>query len=381
MEFTRRKTLLTTGGVFSVAGCIDSLGDDTNGTGNGNGTSTDDSIEYDVFQPATWPGRPLWRYGPDTGFISLFETEEELPWMPADSEEIDGLESWLKETDFEQSKLIYIESAGPNTCYTEFGISDIGIEDGTIVGTAEAADTSGDNEECGQTETHPSAFVRVTDPDLPSDATFTITDGWGESSEVAANGQLVDPEFLPGGVTPPGETTEPIALTCNDESFERHRGPTTASLGEVTDENGNLAFAMRVQTYPATGNYDGVADEEPPVFERGDEVRVTMWNVSNRMQYTGNRHKYSLQVLAEDGWQDVRGTMNGETLGYTDEAIAHGPGEGFEWAFEMTEEGVLEGHVHEDRLEVCPDLQAGRYRFVYHEANGEPLAVKFDYEG
>jgi hypothetical protein len=26
-----------------------------------------------------------------------------------------------------------------------------------------------------------------------------------------------------------------------------------------------------------------------------------------------------------------------------------------------------------------PELRPGRYRFVYHEAGGEPLVVEFDY--
>lgn len=47
----------------------------------------------------------------------------------------------------------------------------------------------------------------------------------------------------------------------------------------------------------------------------------------------------------------------------------------------MTEAGVLAGHVHETKLEVCPGLPAGRYRFVYNGiVSGEPLAVEFDYE-
>lgn len=45
----------------------------------------------------------------------------------------------------------------------------------------------------------------------------------------------------------------------------------------------------------------------------------------------------------------------------------------------MIEGGVLEGHVHEDELDVCPDLQSGRYRFLHQEAGGEPLAIEFGY--
>lgn len=67
-----------------------------------------------------------------------------------------------------------------------------------------------------------------------------------------------------------------------------------------------------------------------PRVGRGDEVRSTMLDVSTDMQYTGNRYKWNLQILTMDGWQYVRGTLDGESLGYTDEAVEHRLGKGFE---------------------------------------------------
>lgn len=45
-------------------------------------------------------------------------------------------------------------------------VSHVGIENGEVVGRAEAIDTSDDDGGCGEAETHPSAFVRVSSDDV-----------------------------------------------------------------------------------------------------------------------------------------------------------------------------------------------------------------------
>lgn len=394
MDFTRRKTLIAAGVTVGLAGCTGGLpgtgtddpNDSDDGDDGGNGGDSDDGLEYDVFPLIQSLDRPLWTMDDSaTGFVTRIDSEDDL-WMVEDPGEVDGLESWLAETDFGTSRVVYVETAGPNTCYGKVAVDDVTVEDGTLVGSAEAVDISRENEDCGSAETYPSAFVRVTGDDLPADTRFTITDGWGESGDVAADGLLVDPEKLPGHVRPSGDPGKLEEFTCDDPDFERHWAPEgNVALGEAHNDE-DLTFAMRVHDTQTLGAGSEGTDEgtgsdggDDPRVGRGDEVRVTMWNVSEDVQYTGNRHKYNLQVLTMDGWQDVRGTSGDGSLGYTDEAIEHRPGEGFEWTFEMTEEGVLEGHVHEDKLEVCPDLQSGRYRFLHQEAGGEPLAVEFDY--
>lgn len=383
MELTRRRTLAATGAAIGLAGCVDDLpgdgggsgGDgDGNGTGNGNGS---DDVAYDVFQLGTQLGQPLWATVDDVpGFVTLLESGDDRPWMVEDTSEVDGLEAWLDETDFDRSTVVYVESEGPNTCYDEIEVRDVSVEDDAILGTAAAVDTSGEDEACGQAFVYPSAFVRVTGDDLPSAATFTVTDGQGTTGDVTTDGLLVDPAALPGHVSPGGDPGKLEELSCDEEGFRRHWSPDgEVALGEAHDD-GDVTFAMRVH-----GTQALAADDGGPRVGRGDEVRVTMHNVSTAVQYTGNRHKWNLEVLTMDGWQDVRGTTDGEPVGYTDEAIAHRPGEGFEWSFEMTEESIVAGHPHEERLVVCPDLQPGRYRFVHREAGGGPLAVEFQYEG
>ena len=378
MDVTRRGTLLATGSALGLAGCVDGI---TGGTPTEDDDGHDDDpddVGHDVFQLGPSGAEPLWATVEGaTGFVTLLEDEYDQPWMVEDPDEIEGLRSWLEETDFERSVIVYVATAAPNTCYTEVGVSHVGIENGEVVGRAEAIDTSDDGG-CGAAETHPSAFVRVSSDGIPDVATFTVVDGWGESSEVTTDGRYVDPDGLPGHVRPDGDPGKLESFACDDPDFRRLEGPSAdeTALGEAYDDEA-VTFAMRVHAAQAlAGGEDG-----SPRVGRGDEVRVTMRNVSTDVQHTGNRHRWNLQVLTMDGWRDVRGTTGDGSLGYTDEAIEHVPGEGLEWTLEMTEDGVLDGHVHEDELEVCPDLQRGRYRFVYDGiVSGEPLAVEFDYE-
>lgn len=401
MNVTRRKILLATGASVGLAGCIgdSSSGtdgnpdDDTDDDGNGNdgtyradgddgndgndGEDGTDGSENDVFQLGSSPSQPLWAI-PDeaTGFITLLDDKDDDLWMVRNPDKIDGLRSWLDETDLENSAVVYVETVGPNTCYNEVDINDVAAESTNIVGTAEAVDTSEENEMCGSTITYPSVFVRVTGDDLPSRSTFTVVDGWGESGEVSTDGRYLDPSNLPGHVRPDGDPPKLEELTCDNEEFQRLQGPQNFTLGEVYAED--LTFAMRVHTTQTVAS----GDSSSPRVGRGDEVRVTMHNVSTDTQETGNRHKWNLQVLTMDGWEDVRGTTGDDPLVYDDLAIEHPPGEGFEWTFEMTEEGIVAGHEHEDKLEVCPDLPSGRYRFLYRGIiSGEPLAVEFHYNG
>lgn len=397
MNLTRRKALLTTGALLGLSGCLGDTSDgtdtdDTDDTGDGTGSDDGDNgdddgdngddggIEYDVFQLGPSLPQPLWATVEDaTGFITLMEDEYDDIWMVENREERDGLQSWLDETDLQESAIVYVETAGPNTCYNRLDVSDVGIEDGRIVGRAQAVDTSGEDEMCGSAETHPSAFVRVTADDLPDDATFTVVDGWNESSTVSADGRYADPANLPGYVRPGGDPPKLEQLSCDDGNFQRLGSPDDdgVALGEAASDE-DLTFAMRVHTTQTVKS----GDEGSPQVGRGNEVRITLWNVSTDTQITGNRHKWNLQVLTIDGWQDVRGTLGDDVIVYDDIGIEHRPGEGFEWTFEMTEAGVVAGHSHEDRLEVCPDLQPGRYRFVYNGiVSGESLAVEFHYSG
>jgi len=62
-------------------------------------------------------------------------------------------------------------------------------------------------------------------------------------------------------------------------------------------DNGDGALELRVVN-PA---YDGDDPAEALTFERGDDVRIELTNVSNREVSVGNHGKYNVEVLTEEG--------------------------------------------------------------------------------
>lgn len=359
----------------TLAGCLSDGpgGTDTDRNGatdipSGTGPPTaDGGIAYEVYPFSTRLGRPAWRGEDDrSGYVELYATAAaargalDVDELASDSR--DELESVLAETDFDRERLLYVTSVGPSTCYDRIEVTEMSVDGASLVGAASAVDTSDPEEACGDAITFPSSLVRVAfDGDPLDHARISVTDGWGEETEVESTAIATDLRTLPGSVRPEeGPRSTPVGLECEEPGFERHGEgfPDRPPWGLTTDGWG--AFAMRVDAL---------------TVERGDTVTLTMTNVGADEGHTGNEFKYNLQVRTAAGWQDVRGASDGGMLGYTDEALVHQPGEGFEWTLQMTEDGVLDGHVHEDRLTVCPGLPTGRYRFVFWEPS---VAVAFD---
>ena len=378
-DFTRR-TALHAGGVALLALLAGCVGDDTDGE-NGTDDESDDSaggenadapavVETETFPLGAPLSQPWWyRYDEDApGGVYLHESESSLrdgPVVDLTEDRQEQLSAFVDETDFETSLLVQVGSAGPNTCHNRIDVSNLAIEDGTLVGAATVQDTREEEEVCGEAVTFPWTLVRVTvDGSLPDSARLSITDGWENEGEVVAPKQRhLDPDELDGHVRPEGDPPAiPPELECDDSEFERHGqwvDEGDISLGEASDD-GTPVFALRV-------------DEQ--TYELGETARITLTNLTDKQQMTGNRSKFNLQVNTEAGWQDVRGFPDGKALPYTDEGIIHPPGGGFEWELELTEEGVASEGMHGDRLTVCPDLPAGRYRFLFWEVD---VAVEFD---
>jgi len=362
MGMRRRAALRYAGtlGVVSVAGCLNNT-----------------RVDSELFQLGGSQTKPLWDR-PDSdrlGYVTVLTEDDEL-WMVDDPAAIEGFDEWYAETNFEESVLLYIASVGLSACYEELDIGDMSREDGRLIGTAQAVDTSGD-EACAEVITYPSAFVRLTGEELPTAAAITITTGWGETDTVTTDDGLFDPSLLPGSIRPDNEPeTVPEELVCENPAFERHANPVDEDsfwLGD-SQQNGESTLSLRLQN-PRAG--DGVTNRLS--FERGDEVRLILTNVTEGMIETGNKNKYSLQVRTAAGWQDVRG-WNDTGVAYTDEAISHPPGTAFEWNLTLTEKGVIADHTNRDRLTVCPGLPAGRYRFVFWGLSGDrSVGVAFDY--
>jgi len=313
---------------------------------------------------------PRWyRSDESVGHVTLATTAERAHAM-VDTESLpverrDTVTELVRETDFDSALLALVETVGPNTCYETVELSNLTLDGDRLVGDAAAVDTSGDDTACGQALTYPTVLVRATFDGAPPEATtLSITDGWGATADVSASVDDrigPDPTDLPGHVRPDDDPVVRAPLSCDQADFDRHESwASEPPWGRVTD-GGEATFALRIDTLEAA---------------YGETITVRLTNVSDAQQYTGNRHKHGIETLTEDGWQSVWGTTDRDhPLAYTDEAIAHRPGDGFEWTLELTEEGVLAGHTHADSLVVCPDLEPGRYRFVFWEPD---VAVAFD---
>ena len=376
-ECTRRRTLQTGGAVLLglLAGCVgdDTTDDGGDATDNGDGDADEPTvIETKQFSLGVDASRPWWyEYDEDApGGVYLHESEESLrdgPIVDIGDERREELSAFIDETDFETSVLLQVGSAGPNTCYDHVEVSDIALEDGTLVGSARAHVGSEETEACGDAVTYPWTLVRVVvDGSRPDSARLSVTDGWETEREVEAPKERhLDPDELDGYVRPEGDPpATPPELDCEDTDFERHgqwADEDDIALGDAY-EDGDAVFALRV------------AQQR---YERGDTVQITLTNLTDRQRVTGNRSKFNLQVKTEAGWQDVRGFDDGEPVGYTDEGILHPPGDGFEWEIELTEDGIEGEGMLADRLRVCPDIPAGRYRFLFWEVD---VAVEFDVE-
>lgn len=103
---------------------------------------------------------------------------------------------------------------------------------------------------------------------------------------------------------------------------------------------------------------------------RGDGVTFEFRNVADERRYTGTRATYLLQRRDGRGWETVT-LLRDSHLGFNATAVAHAPGEGFEWSFAASAEGFTEG-----KFVVCERLRPDEYRFVY--ATDPPVAVRFE---
>jgi hypothetical protein len=272
------------------------------------------------------------------------------------------LESFLEATEYDTDVLVLVTVAGPDTCHDAVAISDVESSDGAIAATA-TTDPS-DADACGDAVTAATALLRARFEGAPAtEVALSVTDGFGEVGTVRASASdLLAPPIseMPGVVRPDGDPPAvPAALTCDREGVDRATNwVNDPPWGDVTAD-GDPRWALRADRATAA---------------LGGSVTVSLTNVAETELATGNRHKVALERYTEAGWQGVRVHPEGEPLEYTDEAVSHGPGEGFDWTLSL-DEHLFDDHAHADRASVCPDLGPGRYRFTVFEPG---VAVAFD---
>jgi len=326
---------------------------------------------YDTSPFSVHTGRPPWHEDGEVGHVTVIDSENRqravIDRYELSEERRETIREFLTDLDYGRERLLLAESVGPNACHDRPEIGSVGVEGGELRIEASVIDTSEDDVACAEVVTYPSTLLRATFDDEPIDsATAEITDGWGETATISARADdSIGPDLdsLPGYVRPDSEP-EPIpALECDREDIERH--PQGFEEDRLTwgtvDQEGEPIFALRI---------------ERTDYEYGDTARIRLTNVADEQLATGNSAKYNLQAYTESGWEDVRVADADRPFAYTDEAILHSPGEGFDWTIELTESGI-EAAAQQD-VDVCPELASGRYRFVLWEASGDPVAVSFD---
>ena len=166
-----------------------------------------------------------------------------------------------------------------------------------------------------------------------------------------------------GEVRPDGDPeTVPDSLDCDDEEFTRF--PSEYNRGELAcGEAGH--FTLRI---------------EKLAYEYGETARITLTNTSFTDAEINDYRWFNFEVYTEDGWQDVRVTDRDKSVVYPDDGTSHEAGEQFQWEIELTEEGIENASFRPESTFVCPELRAGRYRFIFSNQFGsrEDVAVGFD---
>lgn len=394
MNFDRRTALRLAGlgAGTALAGCL-GLGDDNSdeetpaeSPNPGEPTPSVDIDGHDTMPLALRNASPLW-YRDDggdedpVGHAVISDTRErtwdaigryDLPEQRADD-----VESFLREVDYETDRVVLVESVGPDSCHNRLEIGGVGLEDGRLQAEATVREDSDGQVGCTDALVYPSTLLSITFEGPPADElSLEVTDGADETATVTASVDdpllSPDPSELPGYVRPEADPEPTSPLSCDRKETKRH--------DQWYDE-----ADVQWGDYEGKGDhYDGpdgtvlslrVEDRE---YEYGETATITLTNVAGESVETGNHEKFNLQVYTEDGWQDVRVKDDDDYFEYTDEAVGHPPGDGFQWSVELTESGIVEGTYHDD-AEVCPDLKSGRYRFGYFGVIGDgAVAASFE---
>jgi len=188
-RLTRRRTLRATGlGIgLLCAGCLRGSGNDGDGNGGPNAVTVSGT---DALQLGPRKSAPDWASGDAAGTAQLFggpEGARDALSFDAYDKPSEKIQSHIDGTEHPAAQLLYVESVGPNTCYTEVVPSKFAVTDGRLGGTLTAArpeDTPSDGA-CGEALTYPGALVQVLySGHPPKDGSVTVVSGSGSETTV-----------------------------------------------------------------------------------------------------------------------------------------------------------------------------------------------------
>ena len=154
----------------------------------------------------------------------------------------------------------------------------------------------------------------------------------------------------------------PEPLECEKQRLRRLDSDSDVNWGDAGWGGIEDALALRV---------------EKREYTLGETVEIRMYNLSETDHGTRTREEFLVQLRTEAGWQTVFGYTEDGPYPFTDDAVLHEPGQSLTWNISLTADGIIEKYAHPEGAVVCPDLQPGRYRFVF-PIDAPALAVSFD---
>lgn len=168
------------------------------------------------------------------------------------------------------------------------------------------------------------------------------------------------------GDGPQGPDGTPTELSCADDSFVRLDHPFEGFVAERKTENPDTTLELSTEGTSET---------------YGSDLRLVLRNTGDAAAETRGDEAYALQRETDAGWQDVRGSPDGEAVELGGEPATFEPNATHSWDLTLTEEGLADDIDAAD-LTVCPDLGPGTHRFVYWGVeDADPVGIEFELVG
>ena len=120
------------------------------------------------------------------GIVVTLPDEDAIHSAVEVSDEVTEL---INNIDFDADNVYLIELVGPNACYQAFELDELVVvtnDQYHLEGVVEIIDNSADDVDCAQVISYQTILLRVTTGVDISEATFRLTDGWGNEDRITA---------------------------------------------------------------------------------------------------------------------------------------------------------------------------------------------------
>ncbi len=191
----------------------------------------------------------------------------------------------------------------------------------------------------------------------PPRRTFLRVAGSAVLASIAGCTADENPTHSPSESPTESPTASPTPTAINTTEFQDgSAGPAPSCTGEYSSFNPRWV----VEGSGPLGGFNLTTDQQ--TIALGDNITVSLRNVTDSTQTTGNRQKYDVQYRDSDGWHTIFGVI--DNYAWNDMGIGHEPNRGFTWEFPFTRDG-LSNIAENSGYGVCAPINSGKYRFVY----------------